>query len=133
MGRDQGVVFHSHDIPWVPVADGIEMKPLHTGDEFPTWTVLIRFQPGERLPHHVHLAPAELYILQGSGRHRATGDFGTGDLVYEHTGARHEPTLFHEETLVLMVSYGPCAVLQEDGSLDWLMDVDFFRALVQGD
>ena len=127
MSRDAGIVVSGESVPWFQVADGIEMKVLHLGDDLPTWTVLIRFQAGERLPHHIHLAPAELYIIEGSGTHRATGDFSTGDHVFEHTGARHQPTTFHEETVLLMVSYGPVAVLNETGELDWIMDVDFFK------
>ena len=127
MSRDAGVVVHADDVPWFQAGEGIEMKILRLGDELPTWTVLIRFEPGERLPHHIHLAPAELHILRGSGEHRATGPWKTGDHIYEHTGARHEPTLFHEETLLLMISYGAVAVLTEDGALDWIMDVNFFK------
>lgn len=83
MNRDAGTVVSGEQIPWFPVAEGIEMKVLHLGNDLPTWTVLIRFQPGERLPHHIHLAPAELYIIEGSGTHRATGDFAAGDHVFK--------------------------------------------------
>jgi anti-sigma factor ChrR (cupin superfamily) len=125
--RNRGITIAPDSLPWTEVTDGVEMKVLHLGEELPTWTVLIRFQPGERLPPHIHLAAAELYIVSGSGTHRHTGPFEAGDYIYEQTWADHVPTQFHEETVLLMISYGPCAVKGPDGELQYIMDADFFR------
>jgi hypothetical protein len=98
--RNSGIVVATGDVPWAPLS------------------VLIRFEPGE---------PSEFLILEGSGTHPAVGDFKAGDYVYEHTGAYHAPSTYHEPTKLLMVSYGPCSMLDANGNLDFVLDTGFLR------
>lgn len=127
--RNRGIVVATGDVPWMPLAEGVEMKILHVGDQAPTWSLLIRFEPGERLPAHIHLAPSEFLILEGSGHHPAVGDFKAGDYVYENTGAVHPPSTYHEPTELLMISYGPCSMLDEDGKLEFVLDTEMLRSM----
>lgn len=125
--RNKGIVVSPDDLPWMPLAEGVEFKILHVGDESPTWSLLIRLQPGERLPAHFHLAAGEFLILEGSGHHPTVGDFKTGDYCYEYAGAFHPPSTYHEETTLLMVSHGPCSMLDKDGKLEYVLDAAMLR------
>jgi anti-sigma factor ChrR (cupin superfamily) len=132
IARDAGIVTHTEDLPWLPLADGVEMQVLHIGDQAPTWSVLIRFEPGERLPAHIHLAPSEFLILEGSGTHSTIGPFRAGDHVFEHTGAYHPPSIYHEPTKLLMISYGPCSMLNDSGEVDFVLDTMLMAKIAAG-
>lgn len=125
--RNRGVVVATEGLPWMPLSEGVEFKILHVGDEAPTWSLLIKMQPGERLPAHFHLAAGEFFILQGSGYHPSVGDFKAGDYCYEYAGAYHPPSTYHEETVFLMVSHGPCSMLDKDGKLEYVLDATMLR------
>ena len=125
--RNRGVVVSTEDLPWMPLSEGVEFKILHVGDEAPTWSLLIKLQPGERLPAHFHLAAGEFYILQGSGHHPSVGAFKAGDYCYEYAGAYHPPSNYHEETVLLMISHGPCSMLDGDGKLEYVLDAAMLR------
>lgn len=125
--RNRGLVVPTMEVPWAPLAEGVRMKVLHVGDEHPTWTVMIELEPGERLPAHVHHDASEFLILEGSGYHPAVGDFKQGDYVYEYAGAFHPPSQYHELTRLLMVSYGACSMLDEEGNIDYVLDAALLR------
>jgi len=94
--------------------------------------VMIKLEPGERLPAHVHHDASEFLILEGSGHHPAVGDFKQGDYVYEYAGAYHPPSTYHEPTKLLMVSYGACSMLDADGKIDYVLDAALLRKQSQG-
>ena len=45
------VLVKTTDLPWVPLAEGIDYRILRTSPETGTWTVLLRAQAGSSSPN----------------------------------------------------------------------------------
>lgn len=124
MDKDGGLVIKTDAMEWRTLAPGVGIKVLRLDRESGSWTVMIRSEKGSVLPPHRHDGLAEIYIIQGAGNHPETGDFNTGDYVIESDGAIHSALHFQEEVVQIMVSHGPSAFLNEDGSVAFVMDVN---------
>jgi anti-sigma factor ChrR (cupin superfamily) len=108
-------------VPWKPLADGIAFKLLHADQASGAYAVLYKFAAGARLPRHKHFAPAEYYVLRGRMEYRA-GVAVAGAWGLEPTGAVHDSTLFHEETVLLYRAYGALGQIDADGNVLRIVD-----------
>lgn len=127
MVQHGGDVIHTDEVPWLPLAPGVSMRPLRLDDASGAFTVMIRAMPGAVLPRHKHIGLSEIYVLKGESTHPQTGYTKPGDYISEHAGAVHEPLHFQEETILFMVSHGPSAFLNDDDSTAFVMDVASVR------
>ena len=84
------------------------------------------------LPRHKHLGAAEFCILKGGGKHPQTGEFKTGDYVYERNGAVHDELAVDEEIILYMTSYGSSAFLNPDDTVQFWLDAQSLRAMTGG-
>jgi quercetin dioxygenase-like cupin family protein len=75
--RSRFVTVHAGDGAWVPVAPGVRSKLLH--DDGTMRSLLLRLEPGARLPAHGHAAEETCVVLEGTARLGdvtvAAGDF----------------------------------------------------------
>lgn len=126
-----GDVIRTDEVPWLPLAPGVSMRPLRVDEDSGAFTVMIRAMPGAVLPRHKHLALSEIYVLKGASTHPQTGYTQPGDYIAEHAGAIHDPLHFKEETVLFMVNHGPSAFLNDDDSTAFLMDVHSVRGLLE--
>lgn len=131
MDEDGGLVIDTNAMEWRTLAPGVGIKVLRLDRVSGAWTVMIRSEKGSVLPPHRHDGLAEIYIIKGSGNHPETGDFKTGDYVLESDGAIHSALHFEEEVVQIMVSHGPSAFLNEDGSVAFMMDVDMLTSFAE--
>ena len=76
------VLVKTTDLPWVPLAEGIDFRVLRTSPETGTWTVLLRAQAGSSFAKHRHLGPGEYFMIKGRMEYRA-GCAVAGDYGYE--------------------------------------------------
>ena len=65
------VLVKTTDLPWVPLAEGIDYRVLRTSPETGTWTVLLRAQAGSSFAKHRHLGPGEYFMIKGRMEYRA--------------------------------------------------------------
>jgi len=89
------ILVKTTDLPWVPLAEGIDYRVLRTSPETGTWTVLLRAQAGSSFVKHRHLGPGEYFMIKGRMEYRA-GCAVAGDYGYEPLDAVHEETKFTE-------------------------------------
>jgi len=115
------ILVKTTDLPWVPLAEGIDYRVLRTSPETGSWTVLFRAQPGSSFAKHRHLGAGEYYMVKGRMEYRA-GAAVAGDYGYEPLDSVHEETNFPEYTELYFTNYGAVAFLDEDDNVTSILD-----------
>jgi hypothetical protein len=83
---------------WVPLAEGVEVRPLMFDTSEGSWVNLLRVVPGGGLAMHQHAGPVHAYVVDGSWWYLEHDWVAhAGDYIYEPPGDRH--TLVAHETL----------------------------------
>lgn len=122
---NQAVIFSEHDLPWVPLAPGIEWQIYHADETAGCWTVRIHLHPGSVLPQHRHVGPSEFYVIEGEGNHPQSGDFKAGDYGYEPDGSVHTPVHAQKDIYLYMAMYGKGEFTNADGSVAYVADAAY--------
>jgi len=112
---DFGLLVRPEELDWVETPGGNAMKVLRVSEETGAWSALLRAAKGTTNASHIHLGPADFYMVSGVLEYRG-GVARAGDWIYEPNGAVHEATHHPEETVYLANSHGPIAFYGEDGS-----------------
>lgn len=131
MNESAGDTIHTDQMPWLPLAPGVEVKPLRLLEDSGAFTCMIHASPNSVLPRHQHLEASHIYIIRGKGQHPQTGAFEPGDYVFERKGAIHDAVVFPEDTVLFMVNDGPSAFILPDDSVAFLMDVPMLKELIR--
>jgi anti-sigma factor ChrR (cupin superfamily) len=93
-------------VPWVKTRfPGIEAKTLMEQNDAGMSTLLMRWAPGARLPHHEHVEIEQTYVISGSFSDH-DGTCSAGDYVWRRAGSRHDAWT-EEGCLVLAVFLKP--------------------------
>lgn len=124
------LLLNVNDLEWKLMGEGTRGKILHFSTETGAWTVLFKQEAGSFVPPHRHLAPAELYVLEGCIEYRG-GVAKAGHFAREPMGAVHERTSFPEDTIYLFTSYGPLAMFGPDENIIGVTDATVMKALAQ--
>ena len=75
-------------LPWQPTRfPGIDSKTLMENKATCMSTLLMRWAPGARLPHHEHVAIEQTYVLEGSFADH-DGVCRAGQYVWRRAGSR---------------------------------------------
>lgn len=96
---------------WIPAGEGVEISQLWVDRQIERHSLLIRMQPGARLPEHRHAAPEECFVLRGDvedGQVRLRA----GDYVRFEAGTQHAVTTRGGCTLLVTASLRDSAVSQ---------------------
>ena len=101
---------------WDGEGTGNAMKVLWVSEETGAWIALIKAAAGQVNPPHVHLGPADFFVLSGRLEYRG-GSAGPGAYVREPAGAVHDATTSPVETVYLANVQGPIAFFGPDGSI----------------
>jgi len=123
-----GLLVRQGDTEWIETAGGNSLKILRVSEETGSWSALFKAEPGTVNPPHVHLGPADFYVITGSIEYRG-GVARAGDWVYEPNGAVHEATQHSEETIYLGNVHGPMAFLDDDGEVAYVQDWRAIKAM----
>lgn len=74
----------------LPGAEGVYVKVLKADEEMDRVVVKIKFDPGSRMPRHVHHCRAVAYTISGSWAYDE-GSFQPGESAWEDDGNDHTP------------------------------------------
>lgn len=107
-----GTLVRTNDLKWIETPGGNALKVLRVSEETGSWSALFRAAKGTTNPPHIHLGPADFYVLSGVMEYRG-GVSRAGDWIYEPNGAEHEATHHPEETLYLANVHGAIAFYGE--------------------
>lgn len=118
-------LIHTHDVPWIAFAPGIDFKVLRTSSETGTWTVLFKCARGSAFPAHLHYGAGEYLMLSGVMSYRM-GTARAGDYGYEPLDSYHELTSFDEDSELLFTNHGPVAFLGDEKQVTMLLDWKYF-------
>lgn len=107
-----GTLVRTNDLKWIETPGGNALKVLRVSEETGSWSALFRAAKGTTNPPHIHLGPADFYVLSGVMEYRG-GVSRAGDWIYEPNGAEHEATHHPEETVYLANVHGAIAFYGE--------------------
>lgn len=127
---DFGSLIHPDELKWIETPGGNAVKVLRVSEESGSWTALFRAAKGTTNPPHVHLGPADFYMVSGVMEYSG-GVARTGDWIYEPTGAEHDATHHPEETIYLSNVHGALAFHGEEGEIVGISDWRAMRALLE--
>ena len=108
-----GLLIRPDDLKWVETPGGNAVKVLRVSEETGAWSALFRAAKGTTNAPHIHLGPADFYVLSGVLEFRG-GVAKAGDWIYEPNGAVHEATHHPEETVYLSNVFGAIGMYAED-------------------
>ena len=74
----------------IPGAEGVFVKVLKADEKMDRVVVKIKFEPGSRMPRHVHYCRAIAYTISGSWDYDE-GHFSPGESAWEEEGNDHTP------------------------------------------
>lgn len=103
-----GTLVATNSLKWIETPGGNSLKILRVSEETGSWSALFRAAKGTTNPPHIHLGPADFYVLSGVMEYRG-GVSRAGDWIYEPNGADHEATHHPEETIYLANVHGAIA------------------------
>ena len=108
------------DVPWVPLDDGVDYKPLRFDFTSGVWVNLLRIRPGAQLSRHRHNGGAVLaYCLAGSWRYLERDWVANkGSFVYEPPGDIHTLEAGPEGMTTLFVTDGVLQYFDSDDRVD---------------
>ena len=123
---------NSEALPWVEQGSGVEAKVLRVSDDFGTWVVMNRIQPGVTLPTHRHGGGVTAYTVSGRW-HYLEHDFvaTAGSVVREPACSAHTLAVdadCTEPAVVFFVIEGSLAHIGPDGMLWGISDAQTERA-----
>ena len=100
---------------------GGKWKLLHVSPEAGSWTAAFINPKGSVVPAHVHVGPGEYFLVRGKLEVRGGDAMGGATAEapcygYEATGARHDETIFLEESETYMRFQGPLQMIDADGN-----------------
>jgi len=123
-----GLLVRPDETKWIETEGGNALKVLRVSEETGSWSALFKAAAGTVNPPHVHLGPADFYVISGAIEYRG-GVARAGDWVYEPCGAEHEATRHPEDTVYLGNVHGPIAFYGEDGEVAYVQDWRAIKAM----
>lgn len=119
------------EIPWTSFPgyeNCAQFKLLRVDPETLGHTMLFRYRSG--IGPHRHMSSVEILTL-GKGRwwYEGEGSAEAGDYTYEYAGATHVAITEDDEWMdAFIVSKGPLQMINEDGSLGFVVDAMAYYA-----
>lgn len=113
----------------IPGAEGVSVKVLKADEQMDRVVVKIRFEPGSRLPRHVHYCRAIAYTISGGWAYDE-GAFEPGETAWEDEGNDHTAWSDSGAELFIVFDGKDGRYLDnylEDGTIVKL-DMPFFKA-----
>jgi anti-sigma factor ChrR (cupin superfamily) len=124
-------VVQANDMEWEPIRyPGCYVKTLMVDPKAGLLTVLLKMDPGAKLPDHEHTLVEQTYMIEGrlvdhEGPEKGL-EVGPGEFVYRPAGSRHAAWT-PEGGLMLAVFQVPNKFFESDGSVVDLVGNDWVR------
>jgi anti-sigma factor ChrR (cupin superfamily) len=93
------------DIAWANAMEGVKQKPIWHDKATKRRAVLVRFEPGAKLPRHRHVGDELIFVIEGSNADES-GEVMTGDVNFRPNGCEHTVTTKNGATVFALVSGG---------------------------
>ena len=128
------------DLPFVTLAEGIDLQLLQVDLAAGVWVVRNRFQPGVTVQTHKHTGHVYAFTQRGSWHYLESPEAvnTAGSYLYEPAGSTHTlhvPAENDEVTEVSFVINGANLNLDEQGNVEFVVDahflLPFYRAMCQ--
>lgn len=115
------------EIPWVPLREGLSMRPLRFEDE--GYSLHLKLEPGTVIGRHRHTGPVRALNLRGARQIIASGEVvGPGDFIFEPVGNEDSWRCHGDEPCVIHICLtGRVEYLGEEGSVTSYSDSDTAR------
>lgn len=115
-----------NNMPWEEskLYPGITTKTLIVDPASGLLTMLMRMQPGARIPDHEHVMIEQTYVLEGS-LVCGEGECGAGDFVWRPAGSRHEAWAGAQGALLLGVFQMPNRFFKAGGAVEDFLGNDW--------
>ena len=85
----------------LPGSEGVYVKVLKADEKMDRVVVKIKFDPGSRMPRHVHHCRAVAYTISGNWAYDE-GSFSPGETAWEDEGHDHTPWSDHGAELFIV-------------------------------
>lgn len=110
------------ELEWVPwVIEGSFFKLLSVNERTGGFTCIVKVEPSNASPPHMHIGDAEGYIIDGDMGYGDGARGETGDYIREYAGVIHAPDSKKGMT-VLIVMHSPIVGYNPDGSIAAVVD-----------
>jgi len=100
-------VYHIDDMEWEPAIhypSGAEVKVLRRGEDWSSWTILLKMPPNWQMYPHVHGATEEHFVLEGAYEIDEQL-YAKGTYQFIPTGTRHGLLKSQTGAVVLIVGH----------------------------
>lgn len=81
--------FDDPQLPWQAFRDGVDLLPVYGNIKAGCASALLRYQPGARIPEHLHTGMEFLLILRG-GQSDEQGHYSAGTFLINPTESTHQ-------------------------------------------
>ncbi len=119
------------ELPFVELADGMQVQLLQVDIEAGLWVVRTRFDPGITIPTHKHTGEVFAFTLAGRWKYLEYPEVNTaGSYLYEPAGSVHTLTTPADNdgiTDVWFAISGANLNLDADGRVEFVVDAAFMR------
>lgn len=107
-------------VPWVPLSEGVEYRPVRFDLATGSWANVLRIQPGAQLGRHRHSGgPVQAYTLEGRWWYLERDWVAEpGTFVWEPPGDIHTLQTGEEGMTTFFVTEGVLQFFGADGRLD---------------
>ena len=130
-GTDGPVLTDTNRAPWHELGEGIEAQVLRYSPTTGEFALFVRMQPGSRIAPHKHLSAGEFFVTKGELIYDV-GRAPAGVYGYEALGEVHEEARAEVETEYLFLGRGAVAFIGTDGGVEFVVDWESYRDLVEG-
>ena len=93
------------DIAWAEAMPGVKQKPLWQDKTTKRRAMLVRFEPGAKLPKHRHVGDEIIFVIEGSNFDES-GEVMTGEMNFRPDGCTHTVGTRNGATILALVTGG---------------------------
>ncbi len=94
-----GMDFDNPELHWQDFREGVDILPLYGDTSQGCSSALLRYQPGAKIPEHLHVGTEFLLVLRGS-QTDDRGHYTAGSLLINPVDSTHK--IFSEEGCVVL-------------------------------
>ena len=93
------------DIAWADAMAGVRQKPIWQDKATKRRAMLVRFEPGAKLPKHRHVGDEIIFVIEGSNFDES-GEVMTGEMNFRPNGCTHTVGTRNGATILAVVTGG---------------------------
>ena len=136
MTHPEAIHFGEHDLPFIDIGDGSQLKVLQLKRGEGLWIIENIFQAGYEVDKHKHTGPVWGYTSAGAWKYKEYDYVNrAGSFLYEPAGSVHTLQCVENNTRVWFQMYGSNINLDADDNITSIVDgqltLDFYLAMCE--